>query len=556
MADIHANRLAAAHSFPTDPLFSEPFRSQIEEEIQEQQALLQPNFAVPKMWEVDDKEFTDEVRIGRHNKRFPPTIHPNKITTNEIKEVLKRKKNKSSAGEDGISYKILKHAGSKFLTSLARFFTCLLVTGYFPKPWRSVRVKMIPKAGKDTTTSKGWRPISLSSCTSKVFESCIKSRLTKEQQASGAGNVHQAAYKQGRSAQEHLLRLSECVTNAFKQKQSVIAVFLDVEGAFDKVWVNGLLRKVFSARFSDNLTRLIASFLKERSLKVRVGDADSCRVHMKAGTPQGAVLSPTLFNLFVDDIETLIGEGVQLAQYADDIAIWVADECPRRAEQKMNETLSKISTWTSRWRVKLAPEKSAFILFSKRPTHSRMTIRLQLLGKEIQRVSSHRFLGVKFDEKLLWKQHIQEILGSAMPRTAALKALAAKSIWRRPDWILKLHESIVNSIWKYGSVAFAAMCEEQWSKIQKVHANCVKSYAGVPQYVSYETVRNHLGIHDIKTNILNAAKKRILAITAYSPFGRKLVEDTFIQSANNYKGPIATVINAEDRERLVALRIT
>ena len=301
-------------------------------------------------------------------------------------------------------------------------------------------------------------------------------------------NIFQAAYKRGRCTQEHVLRLTEDVNLGFIQKQSTIAVFLDVEGAFDRVWIKGLLWKILQMGLPKNLVSVIWSFLNKRSLKVKVGEESSAKVTMQAGTPQGAVLSPTLYNIFVDDLKECLGEGIHLAQYADDVALWISDTSPARAERRMNACLLRLANWTVKWRIKLAPEKSVFMLFSRRPTHQRMSFDLKLFGQTLKRVESHRFLGVRFDERLAWKQYILEIIGSAMPRVNALKSLAAKSIWRRPDWILKLHEAVVNSVWKYGCIAYSGMGQHLWDRLKRVHSQCIKSYTGVPQYVGYETI--------------------------------------------------------------------
>ena len=104
------------------------------------------------------------------------------------------------------------------------------------------------------------------------------------------------------------------------------------------------------------------------------------------------------------------------------------------------------------------------------------------------------------------------MLGSAIPRIGALKSLSAKSIWRHPEWVLKLHDAVANSIWKYGSIAFAAMGEHLWDKLKKTHARCVKFYCGAPSFAGYETVCNHASIKTIKDELRDHAKKRITAM--------------------------------------------
>ena len=359
---------------------------------------------------------------------------------------------------------------------------------------------MIPKAGKDLKEAKNWRPISLSSCVSKLFECSIKECLEMEKRKRQiAENIHQAAYKKGRSTQEHILRLAEDVNHAFAKQECVIAVFLDVSGAFDRVWISGLMWKLLMMRLPLNLLCVIKGFLTSRSLRVKVDKIISDNVNMAAGTPQGAVLSPTLFNIFVDNLKKNLGidENINLAQYADDVALWISDACPRRAEARMNKVLQRLAKWTCDWRIQLAPEKSVFIFFSRRPTHQRMTVRIELLGKVLQQVQSHRFLGVRFDEKLTWKRHVDEMIGSAIPRISALKSISAKSTWSHPERVIKLHDAVVNSIWKYGSVAYVSMNACLWDKLKKIHSSCVKFYCGVPSYTSYDTLCHHTGIKSI-----------------------------------------------------------
>ena len=93
--------------------------------------------------------------------------------------------------------------------------------------------------------------------------------------------------------------------------------------------------------------------------------------------------------MFVDDVKNAIGDKVQLAQYADDLALWINDPCPRHAESILNGCLKRLDKWTSEWGIKLAPETSAAVLFSRRPIHRWMCIKLKLLGEEIKRVDRH-----------------------------------------------------------------------------------------------------------------------------------------------------------------------
>ena len=133
----------------------------------------------------------------------------------------------------------------------------------------------------------------------------------------------------------------------------------------------------------------------------------------------------------------------------------------------------------------------------------------------------------------------------------ALKALAAKNLWSRPEKIVKLHEAIVNSVWKYGCVAFAGMPESLWQKLRQIHAASLKSYAGVPQCVGYDTICNHLGVQDIKTELLSFGKKRLRAFITFSPFGRETLQNRTATTNTSYRGPINSLISNEERDILL-----
>ena len=556
VAEIHADRLEEAHSFPTDPLFLEAHRQKIDNEVDLlTRDLTSFNRITEEIKNSPNADYWEAERIGTSGKKLPPKIHDDRITANEIYHHLKKKKNKSAGGEDGVTYKMLKHAGKNAICALAKIYTVLLVAGYFPVNWRSVRISMIPKSGKDLKHSKNWRPISLSSCLSKVFESCIKERFEKEKEKRKIKeSIFQSAYKKNRGCQEQIVRLCDNVTHGFAKQESTLAVFLDVAGAFDKVYINGLLWKLAKMKLPKHLVGTIKGFLTERELRVRVGKKFSRKIKMKSGTPQGAVLSPTLFNLFVDDLREAIGidDDVQLGQYADDICIWSTCDCPRKAEEKINKALQKIADWTAKWRIKLAPEKSVCVLFSRRPTHRRMTMNLNLMGEKIKRVESHRFLGVKFDEKLDWKIHVEGMIGRSTPRINALKKMSAKSLWRRPEWFVKLHESVVSSIWRYGSVAYAAMGEHLWGKLISCHARAIKAYCGVPSFVGYGAVCDQIGVKQIKEDLMAFAKKRLLSIIAFSPLGKKLIDERRQNVTGIYKSPTEVLINDNEALNLVS----
>ena len=191
----------------------------------------------------------------------------------------------------------------------------------------------------------------------------------------------------------------------------------------------------------------------------------------------------------------------------------------------------------------MAPEKSVFLLFTRRPTHRRMTISIQLNGEKIARTESHRFLGVKFDNRLDWGKHVREMIGSATPRINALKRLSAKSVFKYPDWVLKIHDAVINSIWKYGCIGYIGMSMHLWERLTRCHAYAVKGYCGIPKYVGYQTVCDALGLKNVRDDLMSFAKKRIGTIVSFSPFGRTLLENRRSNATGIYRSPTEVVFS-------------
>ena len=197
---------------------------------------------------------------------------------------------------------MLKKLPKRVLQYLAKIFNASLKIGYFPQAWKSAKVTMVPKPGKDKNEAKNWRPISLLSCLGKLFERIVTNRLTGYLEMNNLLSPFQSGFRKGRMTSEQLFRLAEDSYRSKKRKGVTSAIFLDAEAAFDQAWHNAIRYKVKEMKVPHRLVRLVSSFLKERSLTVNVGDKISNKVVMNAGTPQGSCLSPLLYIILVNDV--------------------------------------------------------------------------------------------------------------------------------------------------------------------------------------------------------------------------------------------------------------
>ena len=144
-----------------------------------------------------------------------------------------------------------------------------------------------------------------------------------------------------------------------------MAAFLDVEKAFDNVWHNGLRYKIFILDLPTKMTRWLSDFLVGQVIQVNVNGFLSDKISPIAGVPQGSILSPSLFLIYVNDLPKPHHRQNSKSQFADDTALWAASENVQFAAKLLQKDLRKLAKWCAKWRIKLNPEKTKVIIFSR-----------------------------------------------------------------------------------------------------------------------------------------------------------------------------------------------
>ena len=397
-------------------------------------------------------------------------------------------------------------------------------------PGKKLEVRMQHKPGRDKRYAANFRPISLLSAIGKMYERYLYIYLMKELQTKNFLNANQTGFIKGRSSQEHLIRLAQGVSNGFKRRFCTLGLFLDVKAAFDAVWTKGLKYKINRIGLSKQIQNILHSFLDSRTLRVCVNGVWSEMVHLRAGTPQGSVLSPILYLIFVNDLtDNLDLESSSASQYADDIGMWVTRKDVHSAKLQLQAEIKKVEEWCRKWQVSLNPAKSKLVLFTKCPRHKdeveRSGLSVCLFEESIQPCNEAEFLGVIFDSRQTWEPQTRKMLTKGYKRLNLLRSVAALTKRQKPENLLRIYNATIRSVFEYASLCVINAAETHLEKLQLLQNQALRVILKTPAYIAIKDLHDCSGLPRIKSHLISFAKKRLNAMKGVSLLINKIIEE-------------------------------
>lgn len=388
------------------------------------------------------------------------------VDLEKLEEVLKHCKNKSQPGPDGITYVMLKH-----LPASAKYFFVAIANKVirgqvWPDLFKAANVTMLLKEGKDPRHPDSYRPISLLSCPGKVLERLILPFFNR-----GKIPDHQFGFRRKHNTTLQLQRLTNQCAKTINLGEGGLIISLDVEAAFDRVPHKELVHKLVLTSQPGWLIALTASYLADRSFSVCVDGRRSGLKPIAAGTPQGAVWSPPLFNLYIHDSP---GESSAVFQYADDTAFFVRGHY-QQLNREGNEAMRRFGEWCDSWKVKVNASKSQALVLQG--TKGRRKVSISFQGTTIPHTNTIKYLGIHVDCKLNFNNHVDYLVSKAKRKTASLlqfvrhKGLssATKSL---------LYTCLIQSALIYGLPAWDMLSQTNLDKIRVFERKWVRICAG------------------------------------------------------------------------------
>ena len=368
--------------------------------------------------------------------------------------------------------------------------------GIFPAEWKMANVVPVYKKD-DKQNVKNYRPVSLLPIFGKIFERLIYTELYSFFIENDLISQNQSGFKQGDSCINQLLSITHDIYKSLDEGYEVRGLFLDISKAFDKVWHKGLLYKLEQNGINGPLLKIITDFLRARKQRVVLNGQHSSWSEILAGVPQGSILGPLLFLIYIIDLSDDLKCNPKL--FADDTSLFSIVHDIDEAKNDLNNDLVKITKWAYQWKMSFNPDisKQAHeVIFSRKRSvtpHSPLTFNNIPVAQTI----SQKHLGMQLDKKLNFEEHLRKVeskvntvigiirkLQSAIPRSA----------------LLTIYKSFARPHLDYGDILYDKAFNESFhAKLESLQYNASLAITGAIRGSSTEKLYEELGLESLKS---------------------------------------------------------
>jgi hypothetical protein len=302
------------------------------------------------------------------------------------------------------------------------------------------------------------------------------------------------------------------------------------------------------------ITRWTSNLLMDRKIQVKVNDAYSDTIIMSAGTAQGGVTSPDIFNYYIkDSVEPPCPSNPVIpALYADNSSALVSGRSVKNISTSMQSFLDKVDRWTNRWRLVIAPHKSEVILLTHCFSHLETDVQIQIKGVKIPLKDTVNYLGLHLDRKLLFSIHLLGAVNKCHDRHNLLRCLSFLQNRRFPKIILGLYKSLMLPIMSYGCVAFLQSANDHLAGLERIQLAVILTALGLPCYTPKWMLLRAADLPPILDQLRDHERRRLLSIWESSPvFEADVIDRQQVTFPNRHRSPMEVLGPLPPKSRLI-----
>ncbi|KAJ8711530.1 hypothetical protein PYW07_008772 [Mythimna separata] len=400
----------------------------------------------------------------------------------EIENVIMGLRSDSAPGWDGIGARLLK-LSRQTLVPLVTHICCLCISeGIFPRVLKRAVIHPIHKGG-DRGSVNNYRPISVLPALSKVLEKVLNNRLVSYLEKNNILSKNQFGFRRGKSCEDAFAALIDDVVETLDKKSKCLGLFLDLSKAFDTVSVPILLKKLEQIGVRGPALAVFASYLSERTQCIKIGTYVSDECGLAYGVPQGSILGPTLFLVYVNSLCDLALPNCSIYTYADDTALLVHAESWEEARERAEFVLSIVMSWLTANSLTLNVEKTNFITFSltssSQPDNS-FAVKAHTCDTQnsshcsclpLSRTNSVKYLGILIDDLITWNAQIKVLAGRVRKLITVFKNLRYSA---DADILRMVYFSLCQSILSFGITVWGGAPKTSMLQLERAQRAVLK----------------------------------------------------------------------------------
>jgi hypothetical protein len=452
------------------------------------------------------KTLRPTLRSLKRKTKDPPVI----FTPAQVLATIKKSKSSKAHGPDGLSPVMLKHIGPNAINYLTNLFNECLLKSIIPNIWKTGKIIPLLKPGKPADKGPSYRPVSLLSPAIKILEALLLPAVTEAVQLAD----HQHGFRKGRSTGTALQSILDHINNGLNRKKPVhrtVNVAIDLSRAFDTVDHTILLQDIDKLDLNDHIKRFLCAYIRGRHTYVLFRNSTSKYRKMKQGVPQGGVLSPILFNLYMSSMPSPPGN-IVLKTYADDSNILNSGPVIEPVVEELNSYLATLNIWFKNRNLHISPAKSSATLFTTASNECNLELAIEIDGEKVPTVKKPKFLGVTFDNLLSFKQHASDIKTKVQTKTNVLKALAGSDWGKEKETIVNTYKAIGRPLLNYCcNIWTPALSNTSWKGLQVAQNAALRTATGCHLMTNEDHLHTETKVMKVRPHCEMLSKQFLLA---------------------------------------------
>ena len=418
------------------------------------------------------------------------------VSEKDILLIIKALDSSKAHGYDNLSIKMIKLCEKSITIPLKLIFEESLKCGVFPEIWKKANVVPVHKK-EDKTLVKNYRPISLLPIFGKIFERVIYNSIFNYFNGNKLFTPSQSGFLPGDSCIAQLLSIIHEIQTAFDENPAgdVRGIFLDISKAFDKVWHEGLLYKLKTYGIDGQLLSLLENYLKNREQRVVLNGQTSEWRKIKSGVPQGSVLGPLLFLIYINDLPDGISSICKI--FADDTSLFSKVIDINESANNLNSDLEKITKWAHQWKMQFNPDpnkQANEVIFSKK-LNGISYPPVKFNNNDIAKCSDQKHLGIVLDSMLNFESHVNQKIKKCNKLIGVIRRL---SVHLPRTALLTIYKSFIRPNLDYGDILYDKPKNENFqNKLEKVQYRACLAITNAIQGTSKDRLYDELGLYSL-----------------------------------------------------------